>query len=91
MGSIDCFKGEVYYHLCPFKRENQEESLTVFKGRPAENNCLSCLQERVNSFPPAAPRSPPVSVSDFQPPYFPPPFSTAMALQQAHHQSINQS
>ncbi len=43
-----------------------------------------CVQERVNSFPPPAARSPPVSVTEFQPPYFPPPFSTAsMALQQA--------
>ncbi len=62
---------------------SQGASVTNFKGRVHWINFL-LFQERVNSFPPPAARSPPVSVTEFQPPYFPPPFSTAsMALQQA--------
>ncbi len=58
--------------------------VTNLKGEFCTKNNLLVFQERVNSFPPPAARSPPVSVTEFQPPYFPPPFSTAsMALQQA--------
>jgi hypothetical protein len=58
--------------------------ISNFKGRVLQWKYFLVFQERVNSFPPPAARSPPVSVTEFQPPYFPPPFSTAsMALQQA--------
>ncbi len=56
----------------------------ILKGEFCIEIIFCYVQERVNSFPPPAARSPPVSVTEFQPPYFPPPFSTAsMALQQA--------